>query len=156
MKSLQTNSIQILDDSGATGEDDAVWVPRILKKTKAENEQFDQVWHERRLKARYTGAVQCDASDKRRVILPDGTQMETTLLVIGEFDILAAGLFAFREEWDFGFALNSDLPRSTHKGYTPEARRYLLKSLVPVTWPLRPPFVRDPFSLLDRLVRERQ
>jgi hypothetical protein len=25
--------------------------------------------------------------------------------LIGEFDVLATGLFAFREKWDFGFIL---------------------------------------------------
>jgi len=44
------------------------------------------VWH---------GKVQCDASDRRNVQLPDGKNMETTCLLVGEFDLLAVNLFAF-------------------------------------------------------------
>ena len=69
-----------------------------------------------RLGGRYRGLFQCDASDKRKVEFPDGSTLETTNLLFGEFHILAAGLFAFRQKWDFGFALNSDLPASSNVG----------------------------------------
>ena len=80
----------------------------------------------------------------------------TTCLLKGEFDILAAGLFGFRGHWDFGFALNRDLPTTTHKDYPAAIRDKLLKSLIPVTWPLQAPFVSDPFQLLDLLVSEQE
>jgi len=104
----------------------------------------------------YTGKVQCDASDKRTITLPNGQSISTTCLQINEFDILAAGLFAFEEQWIFGFALNRDLPRSPYKKYPEEVRNMLLKTLIPVTWPLSDPFISDPFPLLDQLVKERQ
>ena len=54
------------------------------------------------------------------------------------------------------FALNKELPRTTHNKYPANIRKYLLKSLVPVTWPLSDPFVSDPFVLFDRLLQKKQ
>lgn len=95
---------------------------------------------------------QCDASDRRLVIFSNGTKKETTCLKVGEFDILAVNLFALEEKWRFAFALNSDLPRSRYKKYTPYQRNELLSSSMTITWPLNPPFVENPFVLLDRIV----
>ena len=106
-------------------------------------------------KDRFAGQVQCDASDSRTVALPNGRRLQTTCLLVGEFDILAANLFAFEEKWHFTFALNRDLPRSSFREYTKYQRSNLLASLVPVTWPPEPPFVSDPFALLDRLLEDR-
>lgn len=66
------------------------------------------------------------------------------------------GLFAFREQWDFGFMLNRDLPRSTHKAYPEQDRQLLLKTLIPIEWPLPFGCSADPFILLDQLVEERR
>lgn len=160
VKSLQTNQIKV--------ERGGVWVPRILRiRDKAAttkrpkykytpNPDFESMSKEERLSARYAGAAQCDASDKRNITLSDGKQFSTTCLLVGEFDILAAGLFGFREKWDFGFALNGDLPRSRGRNYPPEVREQLLATLMPLTWPLSDPFVSDPFILLDRLVQQKQ
>lgn len=101
------------------------------------------------------GTAQCDASDKRTLTFPDGTTLATTCLLAGEFDILAVNLFAFGHDWRFAFAKNRDLPRSTHKKYTPEQRSQLLASLVPVTWPPRPPFRDEPYTLMDELITHR-
>ncbi len=103
----------------------------------------------------YTGNFQCDASDSRIITLPNGERVKTTCLLVGEFDIVAVNLFAFRGQWDFAFALNRDLPRSTYGGYTLRQRKYLLATSVKVTWPVHSPFTTDPFILLDRLVDER-
>lgn len=46
--------------------------------------------------AKYTGAFQCDASDKREIILDNGQKVNTTLLKIGEFDVIAAGICGYR------------------------------------------------------------
>jgi hypothetical protein len=100
----------------------------------------------------YAGNFQCDASDSRTITLPNGEQVKTTCLLVGEFDILAVNLFAFRGQWDFAFALNRDLPRSTYSGYTLKQRKYLLATSMKITWPAQPPFVTDPFILLDRFV----
>ena len=64
---------------------------------------------------RWTAKAQVDASDRRTVIFPDGTKLNTTCLRVGDFDILAVNLFALEGKWDFVFAKNSDLPRSSWK-----------------------------------------
>lgn len=104
----------------------------------------------------WSGKAQVDASDKRPVHLPNVEVLSTTCLVTGEFDLLAVNLFAFEEKWRFVFAKNDDLPRSRWKGYTPEQRKYLLATLMEITWPPKPPFYDDPFPLLDNFVRDRK
>lgn len=99
----------------------------------------------------WSGKVQCDASDRRTVKLPNGKNIETTCLLVGQFDLLAVNLFAFENEWRFLFARNSDLPRSRYKKYTKTQRQYLLATLIPVTWPPQPPFRDEPFTLLDQM-----
>lgn len=163
MKSLQTNSIKMLDPATKK------WMPKIIKKplppvegqTKAkhryvESEVFRTFWLKGGLDARYKGTVQVDASDKRPVTLPNGGREVATNLVVGEFDILALGLFAFRERWDFAFVLNSDLPRTKHKRFKPENRQYLLMGSISVEWPLSPAHKQEPFSLMDQIIKERQ
>lgn len=99
----------------------------------------------------YEGKCQCDASDRRRIKV--GTRsIETTCLLLGEFDIIAINLFAFEEEWRFAFALNDDLPRSNYQKYPPGIRRRLLATLIPVSWPLKPPYIGSPIPLLERLL----
>ena len=103
---------------------------------------------------RFVGKAQCDASDRRPVEFPDGTRLETTCLLRGEFDILAINLFAFEDEWRFAFAKNKDLPGNTYRKYTKAQRALLLPSLISVSWPPEPPFRDEPFSLLDELLSE--
>lgn len=100
------------------------------------------------------GKSQVDASDRRTVTFKDGTTLETTCLLRGEFDVLAVNCYAFDNEWRFAFALNRDLPKNTWRKYTPAQQDALLPTLIPVTWPPQEPFVSDPFVLLDRLVEE--
>ena len=69
---------------------------------------------------KWVGKAQVDASDRRDVRLPDGSSVNTTCLLAGEFDLLAVNLFAFEEKWRFIFARNRDLPRSNFKQYTPK------------------------------------
>ena len=102
----------------------------------------------------FEGKFSCDASDKRRVELPNGDILATTCLVAGGFEIVAVNLFAFEGKWQFAFALERDLPRSTYGGYTPSQRAHLLATLPRVTWPLQPPYETSPFGLLDRLAAE--
>lgn len=101
------------------------------------------------------GKAQVDASDRRPVKLFDGSVVETTCLLVGEFDILAVNLFSFGEGWRFIFAKNKDLPRSKSKKYTPEQQQHLLATTVNVSWPPEPPFTTDPYPLLDELLRGR-
>jgi hypothetical protein len=100
----------------------------------------------------WSGKVQCDASDRRVVTLPNGKKIETTCLLVGEFDLLAVNLFAFENKWRFMFAKNSELPRSKFKKYTSTQQKYLLATLIDVTWPPKPPFRDEPFSLLDEML----
>jgi transcriptional regulator with XRE-family HTH domain len=104
---------------------------------------------------RWCGKAQVDASDCRKVYLPNGGEVTTTLLQMGEFDVLAVNVFPFENEWRFVFAKNQDLPRSTWRGYTVEQRFHLLASLVSVTWPPEPPFVDNLYQVLDELIEER-
>lgn len=86
--------------------------------------------------------------------LPGGSTLDTTCLLVDEFDVLAVNVFGFFDEWRFVFALNRDLLRSTFRGYTPEQRQHLLATLVPVNWPVSGTFATDLFVLFDRLLEE--
>lgn len=100
---------------------------------------------------RFTAKIQCDASDRRRVQLPTGREIETTCYVAGEFDVLAVPLHPFFGAWEFAFKINSELPRSAHRGYAEEERQYLLKTLVDIDFPLSEQggWTTDLFGLLD-------
>ena len=103
----------------------------------------------------WRGRAQVDASDRRTVVLADGSALETTLLKVGEFDVLAVNCFAFGQGWNFVFATNEDLPRSRYRNYADEVRSQLIASLVPVSWPPEPPFSDDLLTVLDRLISDR-
>ena len=103
----------------------------------------------------WRGRAQVDASDRRSIVLEGGTQIETTLLMVGEFDILAVNCFAFEQQWDFVFARNSDLPRSTYRRYSPQVRNQLIASLVSVSWPPELPFTDNLTEILDQISTER-
>lgn len=98
---------------------------------------------------RFKANIQCDGSDKRMVRLPNGHEYETTNYVAGEFMVLATALHPFEQKWDFAFRLNSTLPRTTSKKYAEEDREFLLKTLVPITWPIEEPWTTDLLGLLD-------
>lgn len=100
----------------------------------------------------YAATYQCDASDSRLVRFSDGSEVKTTCLLAGEFDVVAVNLFALAEEWLFAFALNPDLPRSRYRKYTELQQRELIASSIKITYPLKPPYEADPFVLLDRLI----
>ena len=99
--------------------------------------------------------AQVDASDRRTVVLPDGSEVLTTCLLKGEFDILAVNIFAFEDEWRFVFAKNSSLPTTNSKKYDAYQKQHLLATSVTVTWPPQPPFTADPYQLLEELYQER-
>ena len=103
----------------------------------------------------WAGRAQVDASDRRNVVLPDGSTVSTTCLLKGEFDILAVNIFAFEDMWRFVFARNSDLPTSNYKKYTEYQRQHLLATLVEVHWPPKAPFYDEPFTLMNKIVQNR-
>ena len=100
----------------------------------------------------WRGRAQVDASDRRSVELPDGSNVSTTCLRRGEFDILAVNVFQFAKQWRFVFAKNEDLPASTYSGYSDYQREHLLATMVTVHWPPKPPFRDEPFTLMDELI----
>jgi len=105
---------------------------------------------------------QCDASDRRVVRFKDGSEVNTTSLLVGEFDLLAVNLHAFYGEWRFAFAKNGDLPRlngrrGAAKHFTEYQRQNLLSTLMPMANPpIEPYLLDDPFTLLDELIEERR
>lgn len=103
----------------------------------------------------WIGKAQVDASDRREVVLPNGTSLTTTCLLKGEFDILAVNIFAFEDTWRFVFAKNSDLPTSKYAKYTEYQRQHLLATLVEVSWPPKLPFFDEPFTLMNEIIQNR-
>ena len=152
VKSLQTNSIQIQDPESLK------WIKRILKQKGPgiANPEYIPVWTAHRFQASYHGKFQCDGSDRRMVKFPDGTTLETTSLLFGEFDILAVGLFPFREKWEYAYILNRDLPKSAATKYTSSQRELLIASMIKIDWPISNPFKGDIYPLLDILHKERE
>ncbi len=102
----------------------------------------------------WSGKFQCDASDKREILLPNGHLVTTTCLAVGEFDIVAISLFSFGEKWRFAFAKNADLPHPSNrtKNISDDDRQYLIKSLIDITWPLKPPFTDNIYNLLEEFI----
>ena len=100
----------------------------------------------------WIGKTQVDGSDRRIVQFPDGTELNTTLLLRGEFDILAVNCFAFGDKWRFIFCKNEDLPVSNYSKYTEAQRKGLIASLITVTWPPTPPFTDNLFTLLQEML----
>lgn len=103
----------------------------------------------------WTGKAQADASDRRAVALPDRSTVTTTCLLKGEFDILAVNVFAFDGIWRFVFAKNADLSTSSFRKYSKYQRQHLLATLVEVSWPPRPPFHDEPFTLMNEMIQNR-
>ena len=100
----------------------------------------------------WVGKAQVVASDRREVVLPDGSSVSTTCLRRGEFDMLTINIFAFEKKWRFVFAKNEELPTSSFSRYSPYQRRHLLATLVTVHWPPTPPFRDEPFTLMNELL----
>lgn len=141
------------DDHDRTNKGDRVVIYKGERFTiESKSLQTNQV---RRDGDHWMGKAQVDASDRRTLTLPDGGTLETTLLLRGEFDILAVNCFAFGDEWKWQFCSNSELPHSRYRRYTECQREALIASLVRVTWPPTPPFTADIFEVLDKLCRER-
>ena len=104
----------------------------------------------------WAGKSQVDGSDRRVIEFLDGSSLNTTLLLRGEFDILAVNCFAFGGSWRFAFALNRDLATSTYGKYTEEQRSQLIASLQPVSWPPTAPFTEDFDEILERAWEAKQ
>jgi transcriptional regulator with XRE-family HTH domain len=99
----------------------------------------------------FSGKFQIDASDSRKIVLPNGETIKTTCLMTGEFDILAISLFGFRGVWEFAFILNENLPRSTYSKYSSQVRQFLLKTAPTIEWPLTTPYTNNIIELLSKI-----
>jgi len=105
----------------------------------------------------WKGKYQCDASDRREIELENGDTVETTLLEVGEFDILAVGIFEFGNEWNFVFAKNEDLPKTTYHSYSEAAQERLIKGMHSIEYPLSEDsiYTDDIWTLVEETVAER-
>lgn len=93
--------------------------------------------------------VQNDGSDRRDVILSDGSIVNTTCYRVGDYDILAVPLFPFTGEWDFAYKRNSECRRSTSRKYTLEQQQELLATTEIISWPLGDEWTTNLMSLVD-------
>lgn len=104
---------------------------------------------------------QCDASDRRAVTFADGTSVETTALLVGEFDVLAVNIHAFKGEWNFVFAKNKDLPtmegasRGAAKNYTLLQQRNLIRTSISIGLEPGAPYSYNPFEVFDAIIQDR-
>ena len=119
------------------------------------------------LKPKKSGKIsptyQCDASDRRLVTFSDGSTLDTTALLVGEFDVLALNIHSFTGEWNFVFAKNADLPtmegatRGAAKKYTPLQQRQLIKTLIPIDFEPDPSiYSYNPFMIMDSVLEDRK
>lgn len=95
--------------------------------------------------------VQNDGSDRRKVILPNGNEVETTNYRIGDYDILAVPLFPFSGKWDFAFKLNRECRKTTSKKYSDDDRKFLLSTMEEIEFPLSAPWTSNLFDVILRL-----
>lgn len=102
----------------------------------------------------WTAKTQVDASDRRTIVLASGKTLNTTLLLRGEFDVLAVNCFGFGNKWKFVFAKNTDLPSSSFSKYDELDRQELIASLVSVSYPVESPFYENLTDLLDEMIDE--
>lgn len=97
----------------------------------------------------FAAKVQNDASDRRKVKLPNGRTIETTCYLVGEYDLLAVSLQPFTGKWEYAFKLNRDLNRTSSHKYRPADRKHLLATLETLTYPLDPTWTTDFRRALD-------
>jgi hypothetical protein len=98
---------------------------------------------------RFSGKVQNDASDRRKIELPGGDTIETTCYKAGEYDVLGVSLQPFTGAWRFAFKKNKDLKRSTYRKYPVAVQQMLLATLEDITFPLSDDWTENLLSLLD-------
>jgi hypothetical protein len=97
---------------------------------------------------KFTAKVQNDASDARKIKLPNGRKITTTCYQVGEYDVLGVSLQPFAEEWRFAFKKNKDLKRTTSKKYSKTAQKMLLATLEDISFPLTADWTEDLLAVL--------
>ncbi|MGH9396118.1 MAG: restriction endonuclease [Terriglobia bacterium] len=98
---------------------------------------------------RFIAKVQNDASDRRKIKFPDGSILEITCYLAGEYDILGVSLQPFIGKWTFAFKKNKDLKRSTYRKYSSKVQGMLLATLEDISYPLTTDWTDDLITLLD-------
>lgn len=101
----------------------------------------------------WQGKVSFKSSDKKEVEFPDESTFDTTLLIKGQFDILAISCFSLMEGWFFLYALNSELPMSTSDKLSEYQRQHLLANPIKLDSRNLGPFTRDFNDVCDRLLK---
>ena len=97
---------------------------------------------------KFTAKIQNDASDRRKITLPNGKSIETTCYQVGEYDILGVSLQPFTGDWRFAFKKNRHLKTTTSKKYDPSTQKYLLATLEDMAYPLTDDWTEELASLL--------
>ena len=95
--------------------------------------------------------VQNDGSDRRDVRLPNGHVVNTTNYRFGDYAILAVPLFPFTGKWDFAYLLNRDCTATTSTKYSEEDRKYLIRTVEKLSYPLSDRWTDDIFEAIRRL-----
>lgn len=93
--------------------------------------------------------VQNDASDRRAVLLSDGSRLETTCYVRDEYDVLAVPLFPLTGEWNFAYKRNKDCRTCTSRKYSEFQATHLLATTERLCWPLGDDWTTNLLDLLD-------
>jgi hypothetical protein len=99
---------------------------------------------------KFAGKIQNDASDARKVTLPNGEKIVTTCYVVGEYDVLGVSLQPFVGEWRFAFKKNSALKRTTSDKYSAKTQKYLLATLEDISFPLTDDWTEDLLGLIKK------
>ncbi len=99
---------------------------------------------------RFTAKIQNDASDSRKIELPNCPPVTTTCYKVGEYDVLGVSLQPFTGDWRFAFKRNKDLKRSTYHKYPPKVQKLLLATLEEITFPLKDDWTEDLLGLIKK------
>jgi hypothetical protein len=93
--------------------------------------------------------VQNDASDRRKITLPNGHTVDTTCYARDDYDILAIPLYPLSGEWNFAYKRNRDFRSTESKKYKQEDQQYLLSTLERIHWRLDENWHTNIVNLLD-------
>ncbi len=96
--------------------------------------------------------VQNDASDKCKVLLPNGHIVETTCYARNDYDILAVPLYPFTGGWTFAYKRNVDCRSTVNNIYSSEDQKFLLSTTERLNWPLDDRWHTDIMELLDNSI----
>lgn len=107
---------------------------------------------------RYKAGFHLKGTSDQRAVTYEGEEYDTTLMnvVDTDVDIMAVNLYKVKDEWDFTFLRVEDLPRSKGSSYPDGLREQLARSQIKLTIPVREPFTKNLYGLMDEIVEERK